>query len=94
MERLVYEYLNSTVGGDPILTVSKQKIHFGGYRGNMSKTIYSVNGIVVGSRKDGVKRISMRSELYRSVRILFGLSHTDTSQYFNDWLNNIPKDDR
>lgn len=94
MEKFVYEYLNSTVGGNPTLSVSKQKIHFGGHRGNMSKTIYSVNGIVVGSRKGGVKRISMKSELYRSVRTLFGLSHTDTSQYFNDWLNNIPKDDR
>jgi hypothetical protein len=94
MERLVYEYLDSTVGGNPVLTVSKQKIHFGGYRGNMSMNIYSVNSIKVGSRKDGVKKITMKSELYNSVRILFGLSHTDTSQYFNDWLNNIPKDDR
>lgn len=92
MEKFIYEYLNSTVGGNPTLSVSKQKIHFGGYRGHISKTIYSVNGIVVGSCKDGVKRISMRSELYRSVRILFCLSHTDTSRYFNEWLNNIPKD--
>lgn len=92
MEKLVYEYLNSIVGDNPTLSVLKLKTHFNGYRGYMFQNIYSVNGIKVGSRKDGVKKISMKSELYHSVRVLFGLSHTDTSQYFNDWLNNIPKD--
>jgi uncharacterized protein YycO len=92
MEKLVYEYLNSIVGDNPTLSVLKQKTRYDGYRGFMSNNIYSVNGIVVGSRKDGVKKITMKSEIYHSVRKLFVLSHTDTSQYFNDWLNNIPKD--
>ena len=94
MEKFVYEYLNSIVGDNPTLSVLKQKTHFDGYRGYMFQNIYSVNGIKVGSRKDGVKKITMKSELYNSTRILFCLSHTDTSRYFNEWLNNIPKDDR
>ena len=92
MEKLVHEYLNSTVGGNPTLSVLKRKTHFEKYRGYKSFNIYSVNGIVVGSRKDGIKKISMKSELYRSVRILFSLSNTDTSRYFNEWLNNMLKD--
>ena len=92
MEKFVYEYLNSIVGDNPTLSVLKQKTHFDGYRGYMFQNIYSVNGIKVGSRKDGLKKISMKSELYRSVRILFGLSHADTGRYFNQWLSNLPAD--
>lgn len=92
IEKLVYEYLDSIVGDDPTLSVLKRKTHFEKYRGYKSFNIYSVNGIVVGSRKDGIKKISMKYELYRSVRILFGLSNTDTLQYFNNWLSNIPAD--
>jgi hypothetical protein len=94
MEKFVYEYLDSTVGGNPTLSVLKQKTHFNVYGGYMFQNYYYVNGIVVGSRKDGVHKITMESELYRSVRTLFCLSHADTGRYFNQWLSNIPKDDR
>ncbi len=53
---------------------------------------YIVNGVKVGSRAHGVSKISMKSELYNSTRKLFGLTHVDTSQYFNRWLSNIPAD--
>jgi hypothetical protein len=93
MEKFVHEYLNSIVGDNRALKVSRESTpRYGGCRGFMSNNIYSVNGIVVGSRKDGVKKISMKSELYNSTRKLFGLNHVDTSQYFNQWLSNIPAD--
>jgi hypothetical protein len=91
MEKLVYEYLNSIVGDNRVLKVSKESTH--NWRGvKIFSYNYFVNGIKVGSRPAGISKVSMKSELYHSTRILFGLSHTDTSQYFNQWLNNIPKD--
>jgi hypothetical protein len=53
---------------------------------------YYVNGIKVGSRKDGIEKISMDLELYNGVRKLFGLDNTHTSRYFNQWLSNLPVD--
>ena len=93
MEKLVHEYLNSIVGDDPALTVSRETTNFvRSMNLYMYRSVYSVNGIEIGSRKDGVNKISMNRELYDSTRKLFGLSHTDTSQYFNEWLNNLPTD--
>jgi hypothetical protein len=91
MEKLVHEYLNSIVGDNTTLTVSKQSTHL--MKGlKMFQYLYIINGIKVGSRPLGVRRITMKSELYHNVRKLFGLSHTDTSLYFNRWLNKIPVD--
>ena len=91
MEKLVYEYLNSMVGDNPALTVSKRKSHFiRGLNLFMYMTEYYVNGVKVGSRKDGIEKISMDLELYNGVRKLFGLDNTRTSRYFNQWLSNLP----
>jgi hypothetical protein len=93
MEKLVHEYLNSMVGSDPTLKVSKETTNFiRSINSYMYRSVYSVNGIEIGSRKDGVKKISMNRELYDSTRKLFGLNNLLTSQYFNNWLNNIPID--
>ena len=93
MEKLVYEYLNSMVGDNPTLTILKRKSHFiRGLNLFMYMTEYYVNGIKVGSRKDGIEKISMDLELYNGVRKLFGLDNTRTSQYFNQWLGNLPSD--
>jgi hypothetical protein len=93
MEKLVYEYLNSMVGDNPTLTVLKRKSQFiRGLNLFMFKNEYYVNGIKVGSRKDGIEKISMDLELYNGVRKLFGLDNTRTSQYFNQWLSNLPAD--
>ena len=93
MEKLVYEYLNTMVGDNPSLTVSKRKSHFiRGLNLFMYMTEYYVNGIKVGSRKDGIEKISMDLELYNGVRKLFGLDNVRTSQYFNQWLSNLPAD--
>ena len=91
MEKLVYEYLNSIVGDNPALTVSKRSTHL--MKGlKMFTYDYIVNGVKVGSRPHGVWKVSMKSELYNSARKLFGLNHVDTSRYFNQWLSNIPAD--
>lgn len=91
MEKLVYEYLNTMVGDNPSLTVSKRSTHL--MKGlKMFTYDYTVNGVKVGSRPHGVSKISMKSELYNSARNLFGLNHVDTSRYFNQWLSNIPAD--
>ena len=91
MEKFVYEYLNSIVGDNPALTVSKESTHH--WRGvKIFSYNYFVSGIRVGSRPAGISKVSMKSELYHTVRKLFGLGHVETSRYFNDWLNNIPKD--
>jgi hypothetical protein len=88
MEKLVNEYLNSIVGDNPTLVVSKHSTHF--MRGvKMFEYHYIVNGVKVGSRPYGVSKISMKSELYNNTRKLFGLNHVDTSRYFNQWLSNI-----
>jgi hypothetical protein len=93
MEKFVYEYLNSIVGDNPALTVLKRKSHFiRGLNLFMFMNEYYVNGIKVGSRKNGIEKISMDLELYNGVRKLFGLGHVETSRYFNDWLNNLPAD--
>jgi hypothetical protein len=88
MEKLVHEYLNSIVGDNPSLVVWKESTYF--MRGlKMFTYDYIVNGVKVGSRPHGVSKVSMKSELYHSVRKLFGLGHVETSRYFNDWLSNI-----
>jgi hypothetical protein len=92
MEKLVHEYLNSIVGDNPTLSVSKESNHFE-RAFKMFSYYYIVNGVKVGSRPHSVSKISMKSELYNSIRKLFGLNHVDTSQYFNNWLNNIPADE-
>jgi len=93
MEKLVYEYLNSIVGDNPTLFVLKRKSHFiRGLNLFMFMNEYYVNGIKVGSRKDGIEKISMDLELYNGVRKLFGLDNTHTSRYFNQWLSNLPVD--
>jgi hypothetical protein len=96
MEKLVAEYLNSIVGNNPTLSVLKKETHFiRGLKLPVFKSEYYVNGIKVGikvgSRADGVSKISMNSELYYTTRNLFGLTHVDTSRYFNQWLSNIPR---
>jgi hypothetical protein len=91
MEKLVHEYLDSTVGDNPALTVSKESTHH--WRGvKIFSYNYFVSGIRVGSRPAGISKVSMKSELYHTVRKLFGLGHVETSRYFNDWLSNIPAD--
>ena len=93
MEKLVYKYLNSIVGDNPTLFVLKRKSHFiRGLNLFMFMNEYYVNGIKVGSRKDGIEKISMDLELYNSVRRLFCLDNARTSQYFNQWLSNLPVD--
>ena len=93
MEKLVNEYLNSIVGDNPTLSVLKRKSHFiRGLNFFMFTNEYYVNGIKVGSRKDGIEKISMDLELYNGVRKLFGLDNTRTSRYFNQWLSNLPVD--
>ena len=92
MEKLVAEYLNSIVGNNPTLSVLKKETHFiRGLKLPVFKSEYYVNGIKVGSRADGVKKISMEIELYNGVRKLFGLDNAHTSRYFNRWLSNIPR---
>jgi hypothetical protein len=91
MEKLVYTYLNSIVGDNPTLVVWKEPTYL--MRGvKMFKYHYIVNGVKVGSRKDGIEKISMDLELYNSVRRLFCLDNARTSQYFNQWLSNLPVD--
>jgi hypothetical protein len=91
MEKLVGEYLNSIVGNNPALTVSKRSTHL--MKGlKMFTYDYIVNGVKVGSRPHGVSKVSMKSELYNCARKLFGLNHVDTSRYFNQWLSDIPAD--
>lgn len=95
MEKLVHEYLNTIVGDNPTLTISKRETHFiRGMKLSVFMNDYYVNSIKVGSRNDGVKKISMNSELYNKVKKLFGLNNTHTSQYFNNWINKFERNDR
>jgi hypothetical protein len=92
MEKLVAEYLNSIVGNNPTLSVLKKETPFMSSSLRSFSYTYIVNGVKVGSRAHGVSKISMKSELYNTTRNLFGLTHVDTSRYFNRWLSNIPAD--
>ena len=91
MEKLVAEYLNSIVGNNPTLTIWKKETPFISSLKSFSYYTYIVNGVKVGSKAHGVSKISMKIELYNTTRNLFGLSHVDTSRYFNRWLSNIPR---
>ena len=90
MERMVHEYLNSMVGGSPVLR--KEKV-VGIHRSNVfpSENFY-VNGIWVcsiGTIEFDNFNLSIEPKLRDSIEKLFDLDKDYSYLYFREWINKL-----
>lgn len=91
IEKMVYNYLDSIVGGNPVLT--KEKV-IDRYWSNRYVENFYVNGVKVGVRKYRDNGVSMEHGIRLSIMDLFDLGIMDSYLYFRSWINKLEKDDR
>jgi hypothetical protein len=87
MERLVGEYLDSMVGGNPVLR--KEKVIDRYWSSKHPVENFYVNGVKVGMVKFRDNGVSMEYAIRVSIMELFDLNIKDTYLYFREWVNKL-----
>ena len=88
MEKLVYEYLNSMVGGNPILM--KMTMVDPSWIDNTLVENFYVNEVRVGSiRNHSSGKVLIEKNVSNSLMMLFDLDKDDSYLYFRKWINKL-----
>ena len=90
IERMVYRYLDSMVGGNSVLR--KERVIDRYWSSKYPVENFYVNGVKVGMRGHRDTWVLMEYEIRVSIMDLFDLNMDDSYLYFREWLNNIPTD--
>ena len=92
IEKLVYEYLDSMVGGNPIL-LRIEEIDPSWSDSTPVENFY-VNEVRVGSIRDTNGVMLTKPEIRFTIMGLFDLDCNDSYLYFRKWINKLERDDR
>jgi hypothetical protein len=92
IEKMVYNYLDSIVGGNPVL--KKEKVIDRYWSNRIPVENFYVNGVKVGVRKYRDNGVFMERGIRLSIMDLFDLDTMGSYFYFRSWINKLERDDR
>ena len=93
IEKMVGEYLDSMVGGNPILTRLKEMDP--SWSDSSPVVNFYANDVRVGSiRNYSSGKVLIERNVSNSLMMLFDLDRDDSYLYFRKWINKLERDDR
>jgi hypothetical protein len=92
IEKMVHEYLDSIVGGNPVLT--KHKVLDRYWSNKYPVENFYVNGVRVGSIRIKDCGLLIETKIRNTLMKLFDLNMEDSYLYFRKWINKLERDDR
>ena len=92
MERMVYRYLDSMVGGSPVLL--RIKWIDPRWSEDFPIEMFYVNEVLVGSIRIENSGLLIETKIRQSIMDLFDLDMQDSYLYFRKWVNKLERDDR
>jgi hypothetical protein len=90
IEKMVYNYLDSIVGGNPVLR--KEKVLDRYWSNKYPVENFYVNGVRVGSIRINDCGLLMETKIRNTLMKLFDLNMEDSYLYFRKWINKLERD--
>lgn len=87
MERMVGEYLDSMVGGNPVLRRIVEIDRYWSSRTPVEN--FYVNGVKVGVIRHRDNGVLVETKIRQSIMDLFDLDMRDSYLYFREWVNKL-----
>lgn len=90
IERMVYRYLDSMVGGSPVLL--RIKGIDPRWAEDFPIEMFYVNEVLVGSIRIENSELLIETKIRNTLMILFDLDMQESYSYFKGWVNKLERD--